>query len=236
MAGMPDPSKIGKQVLTAGLGAIQLLQAHHLKKEAASAMPGFYDPQQQQFLSELNQKRRSLDTGSGYAAGMNAIGATTAGTQNGILSAGGGNVGGTMQALLQSQRLGSDQQNQVLANGEQQNMQYNQMYNELLDKVAGRKMQLQLLNHDHLYNQWQQKQKAGSSNLMAGLGMAASGNQPKDQSKGNSFSNMFGGGSGTPTTLPGMDAAAPEAATSGGFEAAAAGAGGGLGSLAMLAI
>jgi hypothetical protein len=169
-------------VQTGAMGAIELMQAHKLKKEAASAMPGFYDPQQMSFLSELNQKRRSLDTGSGYAAGMNAIGATTAGTDNGILSAGGGNVGGTMQALLSAQRNAGDAQNQVLANGEQQNMKYNSMYGELLDKVAGRKYQLQMQKHSELMAQWAQQHKAGMSNLMAGMASTFNSlNHEKDQ-------------------------------------------------------
>lgn len=156
-------------VFSLATGGIQAIQAHKLKKEAAAAMPGFNDPMQMAFLSQLNQQRRSLDTGSAYAAGMNAIGASTAGADQGILQAGAGNVGGTIQGLLQAQRVGSDQQNQVLANGEQQNMQYNNMYGELLDKVAGRKLQLQLLNHNELMGQWATKQKAASSNIMAGL-------------------------------------------------------------------
>jgi hypothetical protein len=145
---------------------------------------------------------------------MNAIDSTTAGTQNGILSAGGGNVGGTMQALLSAQRNAGDAQNQVLANGEQQNNAVTGMYGELLNKVAARKMQLQLMQHDELMAQWAQKNKAGMSNLMAGMASTSNSlnhekdqppqEQPTQQVQPGSFNEVQNNGSApqtAPTTL-----------------------------------
>lgn len=156
-------------VQTGAMGVIQMIQAAGLKKDAQSAAPPLYDPMQMGFLSDLNQKRKSLDVGSGYAAPMNAIGASTAGTQGSIIQGGGGNFAGTMDALLKSERVGQDQQNQVLANGANQQLQYNSMYGELLNKVASRKLQLQNAAHQQLLAEWAQKQQTGEANLMAGM-------------------------------------------------------------------
>src|ERR1700748_3203436 len=103
-----------------GQGLMQTIQAKGLKKDADAAFPALQDPQQMAFLSELNQKRKAMDSGAEFASGMNSIGASTTGTNNSIVQAGGGNVGATMQSLLQSQRVGQDAQNRVLANGQQQ--------------------------------------------------------------------------------------------------------------------
>lgn len=215
-------------------GAVQMFQAQGLKNKADAAFPSLYDPMQMGFLSELNQKRKSLDVGSGYAAGMNAIGASTAGTNASIIQNGGGNFAGTMDALLKSQRVGQDQQNQVLANGENQQLHYNSMYGELLNTISARAMQLRLAQSEQARAEWAQKQKEGSANFNAGASSLMSNLTPDSP---NASSGSGGGGSSMPmsggsaTSGSGAGAAGGSAVSGSGAGAAggAAGSAGGAG-------
>lgn len=204
-------------------GGIEMFQAAGLKKKADAAFPSLYDPMQMGFLSDLNQKRKSLDVGSGYAAGMNAIGASTAGTNASIIQNGGGNFAGTMDALLKSQRVGQDQQNQVLANGENQQLKYNSMYGELLNTISARAMQLRLMQHDEARADWANKQKEGSANFAAGASALSSKMDPGGLTGGSqAMSAPSAGGQSAPTTSGAGGMAAPTTEAAGG----AAGSGG----------
>jgi hypothetical protein len=205
-----------------GAGIVQLLKAHKLKGEAKATMPQLYDPQQQAFLAELAQKRKAMETGAEFAGGMNAIDASTAGTNNSIVQAGGGNVGGTIQGLLQSLRVGQDAKNKVLANGQAQEMQYNSMYERMLNDISGRKLQLQLLQHAQAQSDYAQKQKEGFGNLMGGIGHA------------NPMSSMGGGGAGGGNPMSLLSSLGSGGGA--GAVGAEAGGAGGIGSLAALAI
>jgi len=156
-----------------GAGALQSLQAMKLKNKAETALPSFVDPNQSAFLAELAQKRKSIDTGADFAAGMNTIDTTNAGTNEAIVRSTGGDVGGTIQALLQSQGMANQAKNNVLAQGQQQQMQYNQMYSGLLNRVEDRKLQLQMYRSQQARAEWAKKQQQANQNMMAGLGRAA---------------------------------------------------------------
>src|SRR5258706_16403435 len=52
---------------------IQNIGAKKKGKQADTLMPGSIDPRQAAFLAELNQKRKAIDTGADFGAGMNAI-------------------------------------------------------------------------------------------------------------------------------------------------------------------
>lgn len=160
-----------------GQGVVQMFQANSLKKAADAASPPLVDPSQASFLSELNKKRASLDAGSAYAAGLNNIKATQAGTNNGLVQAGAGNSGGTIQALLQSQRVSQDSANQLNAQGQQEQNFNNSMYGELLNKVAARKMQLQLQKSQQLRAEWASAQQASNQNI--GAAMSGGGSSPQ---------------------------------------------------------
>ena len=159
--------------LSSGVGILQNLQAMKLKRQADSAMPGFVDPNQSAFLAELQQKRRSIDTGADFAAGMNTIDSTNAGTNEAIVRSTGGDVGGTIQALLQSQGMANQAKNNVLAQGQQQQMQYNQMYGSLLNRIEDRKLQLQMYRTQQARAEQMKKQQQANQNMMAGLARAS---------------------------------------------------------------
>lgn len=161
-----------------GTGLLQTIQANKLKKEAESYLPAYADPRQSAFLAELQQKRRSIDTGADFAAGMSAIDTTNAGTNEAIVRSTGGDVAGTIQALLQSQGIANQGKNQVLAQGQQQQMQYNQLYKSTLDRIEQRKLELQMYRSQQARAEWAKKQQIANQNMMAGLGRAVQENTP----------------------------------------------------------
>lgn len=164
-------------LMSLGTGLFQQFQANKLKKQADSAMPGLVDPNQAAFLSELNQKRKSLDTGAAYGAGNAAIDASTAGTNEALVRSTGGDAGGTIQALLSSQANAGQAKNNLNAQGAQQQLQYTGMYNALNNAISARSEQLQLYRSQQARAEWAQKQQMANQNTMAGLGMANSGQQ-----------------------------------------------------------
>lgn len=194
----------GSGLLKGGMGLatslIQNLSANKAKKNANSLMPGQVDPRQAQFLAELNQKRKAIDTGADFGTGMNAINGTNASTNEALTRASGGDVGATIQGLLGSQRTANDGQNNVLAQGQQQQMGYNSMFNELNNKIAARSMQIQMQKSQQARAEWAQKKQSANQNGMAGAANLLSGIVPKDlstmtDSQGQGF-NAFDTGSG----------------------------------------
>lgn len=183
--------------LGGGLGLLQSIQANKLKREAEANLPAFTDPTQAAFLAELQQKRRSIDTGADFAAGMNTIDTTNAGTNEAITRNTGGDVGGTIQALLQSQGVANQGKNQVLAQGQQQQMQYNQMYQGVLNRIEQRKLELQMYRSQQARAEWAKKQQQANQSMMAGLGKAASGVMPQE--------SVAQGAVATPNNQQGMD-------------------------------
>lgn len=186
-----------------GQGIVQMFQANDLKKKADAAAPPLVDPTQAGFLSELNQKRASLDAGTAYAAGLNNIKATNAGTNQGLVQAGAGNTGGTIQALLQSQRVSQDSANNLNAQGQTEQNYNNTMYGELLNKVAARKMQLQLQKSQQLRAEWASAQQASNQNI--GAAMSGGGSSPQTSQPNTGAASAKASGEETGGASPGWE-------------------------------
>lgn len=162
-------SNAASSAMGLGLGLIQSIQARKQKNKAEASFPDLVDPSQAGYLAELGQKRKSIDTGADFAQGMQAIDATNAGTNSAIVQNSGGDSGGALQGLLQSERVAGDAKNNVIAQGQQQQMQYSQMYQGMLDQIAARKLQLKMQKSQQAKAEWAAKQKSASQNLMAGV-------------------------------------------------------------------
>lgn len=193
-------SKVDPGVIKGGVGlatgALQALQAMKLKKKADAAFPELVDPNQASYLADLNQKRKSIETGADFAEGMRAADSTNAATNDAITRNTGGDTGNTIQALLQSQRVAGDTKNQVLAQGQSQQFDYDTAYGQKLDQIAARRLQLQLARSSQARAEWDRKSKLGSANMQAGLASLIGGNKNQTPSATQSL------GSGT---LPVMD-------------------------------
>lgn len=175
-----DGNKPKQATMAIATGIIQQIQANKLRKKAEGAFPDMVDPNQAGYLAELGQKRKSIDTGADFAAGMNAIDTTNAGTNEALTKVTGGDATGTIQALLQSERTSADAKNNVLAQGQQQQLAYTQQYGDLLNQISNRKTQLQMQRSQQARAEWAQKQQAANQNWMVGI------------------TNATGGGAGTP--------------------------------------
>lgn len=166
-----DLAKRTTQAGVSGITAlVQGIKAKKLKDKADAAMPELVDPGQAAFLSELQAKRRSIDTGADFAAGMQAIDSTNAGTNDALVRSAGGDAGGTIQALLQSERVAGDSKNNVLAQGQQQQMQYNSMYGNLLNDMSQRRLELQLMQSQQARAEWAKMQSNAAKNFQGFLG------------------------------------------------------------------
>lgn len=158
MSGAASASGIG-----AVTGLVQTIQALNAKKKAAGSAPEKIDPTQAAFLAELAQKRKSIDTGAEFATGMQTVDDTMSATNDAIVRNAGGDAAGSMQALLQSAALAGRQKNQILAQGAQRQDQATGLYASTLDKIAQRKMDLQLEDHRQALAEY----IAGKQNAMA---------------------------------------------------------------------
>jgi hypothetical protein len=163
--------KIGNRAgsaVGAATGAVQLLKARGLKKAAEENTPSDVDPMQGAFLAELNQKRNALNSGAQYSSSIDAINDKMMSTQGALSTNTGGDVGGTVAAMLKAQQAANQGVGQLLAQGQQGEQFNNGMYGDFLDKVVGRRMELGLLRRGQNMAEWAQKSQTGAANLMAG--------------------------------------------------------------------
>ena len=179
---------------------VQTIQAMNAKKRANAAAPEKIDPRQAAFLSELAQKRKSIDTGAEFATGMQTVDDTMAGTNDAIVHSSGGDAAGTVQALLQSAVLAGKQKNQVLAQGQQQQNFNTGLFANTLDKIAARKMQLQLADEAQARAEWAAKSNDAFQNWQGSIEQGSEairkyygGQGDTDFSSVNSNSSVGGG-------------------------------------------
>lgn len=156
-------------------GLVQMLSAGENKRDANALMPGLYDPMQMALLDEIQQKSRSLNSGSSFAADMGAIDATTAGTQQAITQVTGGNVAGTIEGLLAAQTNANRAKNQVLGQADQQNYNYTALGTDLQNRISARAMELQLAMSQQNRVEWGQNKQDGWGNVAAGAALADPG-------------------------------------------------------------
>lgn len=145
--------------------------AMKLKKQAEAMAPPKEDPRQLARLAQLQQMQRSLLTGTGAQtqAAKGAAEQGIAGTQSAISRMAGGNVGSTIQGLLQAQRVGGSQINEAMATGAQQGMQMNPLIDALNNAIAQRKLELQLAEQQQKMPEWANMQQQTGQNLRAGM-------------------------------------------------------------------
>jgi hypothetical protein len=155
------------------LGLIQSARANKMLRKADNAAPSLYDAQQQAYLSEINQKRRSIQSGSAYAGQIGQIRQNMAGTQQAVLQSSGGDSTGTLSGLLASQAVANRGNNEVFAQEGQQQLQYDTLGSALTNKMADRAMQLQLAKSLQLRTQGMQKKQDAFANTMGGLARLA---------------------------------------------------------------
>jgi hypothetical protein len=148
---------------------LQNFQANKARKRAEADAPPLVDPNQAGFLAEIAAKRKSINTGAAFAEGMRNADTTGASTMDAITRSGGGNAAATMQGLLAAQKGTDIAKNNVLAQGQQQGMAYDNMYSHILDQISGRKLQLQLARQAQNMAQYAATKGSANANMSAGV-------------------------------------------------------------------
>jgi len=170
------------------------------------------DPEQLALLAEIHRRRQQAASGVLEPGAQQAAQQLLGATQSNLAKVSGGDVGGTVSALLQAQKLGGRNINQLL--GQQQNQEkfFLSAESDLQNRVAQRKLDIQYL--EQLRRQAQQAENATSGNENA-ANLAATagpdlGAMLKNFVTSNGGSNIgsVGGTSGPsgalPTTTPGL--------------------------------
>jgi len=151
------------------LGLIQSARANKMLRKADNAAPSLYDADQQAYLSKINQKALSIQSGSAYAGQIGQIGQNMAGTQQAIVQSSGGDSTGTLSGLLASQAVANRGKNEAFAQEGQQQLQYDTLGSALTNQMAARAMQLQLAKSLQLRAQGMQNKQDAFGNTMGGL-------------------------------------------------------------------
>lgn len=181
------------------------------QKKADAAKPPLVDQGEASFLQDIENRRNNIDTGVGYASAERQADQLTANTQSNILKASGGDTGAAINGLLLAARMGGQQYNDsaVTQQAQQQNF-LTQTAGGLVNKIADRKLQLQLADRaQYLAQAMQYKQQAqqmGTQLLTHMLDTDSAG-----------LGGMMGGGKkATTQKINGVDPGASGGATSGG--------------------
>jgi hypothetical protein len=173
------------------LSGIQLLRAAREKRQASSAGPPLEDTAQAGLLAELDQKRKAINTGAEFQTGIDRIGGNTAAADEAITQNTGGDVSGTIAGILGAENQANKGVGSVLAAGQNNEKYYTGAFSDLTNRMAQRKMELQLANKAQLMAQWATDKQNGMSNLLGAL--------PGNKSKGTA-----GAGLATGTNANGM--------------------------------
>lgn len=167
MSGLKLPSS----GLVTAMGAGQILLGIMQNRKAKSMMPSLTDPSQTAFLSDLNMKRKNIGySGAAMGFGTNMIQNNLNRTVDAISKVSTGNTGSVLAALTASQAAANTGVNQLAASEAQREMQLTGMAEALTDKIAQRKLDIEMYNAISKKAQAQQNISSGFDNLSAGAG------------------------------------------------------------------
>ena len=122
------------------------------REEIQALLPSQEDPTNSARMSEINQIAANIGAGTDSLTqtGLDDVARSTAGTQSKLVRATGGNVGGTVDALLKAQRAGGRQSNEVLGQAQTRLPFFQNLKQNISDNRSQRKLELQLLNKAQL--------------------------------------------------------------------------------------
>ena len=190
----------------AGAGLGQMVEGG-IKKSNAPDVAAM-DPLQQQMLNRVQRQRKSIQAGTDPVTQMNINEARDVGsaTRSAIGRNTGGDVGGTVSAMLRSQRATGDNINKGIASGQTALPFFSNLETQIANKMSDRKMQIGLLNRSQAMAEAAQLKQAGFSNFAAGLmqGMPV-GNQGGNQGGSGLLDFMLKGQSSQGPDMSGME-------------------------------
>jgi hypothetical protein len=138
---------IGGKVLPMVTGAVESIIGGSKRKKAANSLPGAEDPMERRRLTELDNQRKSFETGSAYASQKKELKNVQSNTVRGAVRAGGGNIGATLSAIT---RIGADAGDtfaKIAGEGERRMDTKDAMYGDMITKMAERRAALQMQDY-----------------------------------------------------------------------------------------
>lgn len=157
---------VGTAIGAAAGGAIGSgVDAISAKKKADNAFPDEEDPQLNSYLSSLQRKIRSMETGSYASSKMNDFKQGVSKVSEGIGYAAGGSNAAVNQQML-SRNIG-DSFNKVLAGIDERSMNYESLSAQLLTRISDRRTQLGLAKYSQAKAEEMQAKKNAASTVNA---------------------------------------------------------------------
>lgn len=162
--GAPNIMPAGANPMMAtGLGLGQLVQGHMQRKKAERAEPTLEDPQQVLAMQEYQRRANNAMTGAGVSAAQRNLQQSRAGAYRALAQSGNvGQYGALSRGLAQ-------EQNQLLAQGQETEMGYRGMFDKMLNTVADRRLRLQSKKADMLRQRSEANIAGGTQNALAGI-------------------------------------------------------------------
>jgi len=182
------------------VGTGQMISGAIKKAKAERLRPSNVDPEQVALLEETRRKQRQIESGTDVLTQANIQEGeqNTAATQSGLSKVTGGNVGGTVSALLGAQKLGGQVANQTYGGAASRSTAFGQMAAEMSKEISQRKLELQMAAYGQKMAEAANMQKQGFGNFMGGM---MSFNKSGNSSGGNSSSNTSGSDASSATGL-----------------------------------
>ena len=168
---IPAGGLIGTAAGAAIGGTIGGLQAKKTAREREKALqlPSTEDPGQTARLLEVDRIAKNIQAGADTATQtqLGQIAESTAATQSRLGRATGGNVGATTDAMLKAQRVGGQQSNQAIAQGQSRLPFFMNLGQQIANRAEQRKLELELLDRAQTSAETAQDQKEGNVNANA---------------------------------------------------------------------
>jgi hypothetical protein len=170
--GGPIGGMIGSKVLPLVVGGVESIIGGAKKRKARGEMPGPEDNMERRRLGELDNQRRTFETGSAYSNQLKQIRNIQANTVKGLTRVSGGNTGQLLSAINNSGANAADAYGKVAAAGTERQDAYNMQYGDLLSKMASRRAALKMQQYTQDSVDAAEMKKQGNQTLMSYLGIA----------------------------------------------------------------
>lgn len=178
-------------------GGLQLLQGHLQRRRAEKLQPALEDTQQVTAMQEYQRRANNAMTGANVSNQMRALQQLQGAGINALAR------GGNINQASGLQRLQSQAMNDLLAQGQQTEMGYRQMFDEALKGVAERRLRLQTKKADAMVQRAEANIGAGTKNIMAGLGLGGEPEGEEDTGGTTGGAKKKKGGIGGGSVVPG---------------------------------
>lgn len=178
--------------MSGGAGAIQGIMAiakyamgdskkrkgEEQKRLAEGYKPPLEDPEMRSYLGYLQRKRRSIESGSAYNGAYDRIQQNLSNTQTGISQVSGGAAGAAITGMQRASLGANASFGDIVAQQSGDLLNWDNKYGVILDKIAKRKEEYQLLKYNQETAEAASKIKAGEEESNAaisdGLGILGS--------------------------------------------------------------